>query len=277
MVRVLGPEIEERKRRLKEAGANYAGKPNDVLSWLIDGAPSGLEQTTESLALRMLNVNFMGIHSTSVSFAHELYYLASEPRYTEILRSEVEEYLGSPGDGDLSRWTEANLENCQKLDSFMKESVRISGIGAIGVPRKALVECTLADGSVIPPGTIVSIAAGPTQVDDANYTNAKQFDGLRFASMREQATSSEAGISAEEDARLRLTGAGPTFLIFGGGRHLCPGRFFAAIELKCLMAYLVIHYDVKTVEDGVRPPDEWVGPICSPAKDAKILFRRRQI
>jgi len=66
MIRLLGPEIEVRKRRYNESGVDYADKPNDMLSWVMELATRGTEQTTGALALRMLNVNFMAIHSTYV-------------------------------------------------------------------------------------------------------------------------------------------------------------------------------------------------------------------
>lgn len=233
--------------------------------------------------------------------------------YVNILRSEVEANLGVQNE-DMD-WSEESLEKCYKLDSFLKESIRLTGIGArtciplyssvsdpqstlVSLPRKAMVSYTLPDGSIIPPGTIISIAAAATQLDDANYERAQEFDGFRFSSLREQNSArKDSSRSVGDDARHRLSGAGPNFLIFGGGKHLwsvhiharllpitpahvtdlySPGRFFSALELKCMMAYLLLHYDVKTIDEGVRPDNEWFGPICSPARDAKVLFRRRQ-
>jgi cytochrome P450 len=34
-------------------------------------------------------------------------------------------------------------------------------------------------------------------------------------------------------------------LYFGHGKHACPGRFFAATELRLLLAHLVTHYDLR--------------------------------
>ncbi|KAJ7678862.1 hypothetical protein DFH06DRAFT_974719 [Mycena polygramma] len=79
---------------------------------------------------------------------------------------------------------------------------------------------------------------------------------------------------SDDDWKYRLTGTSPHCLSFGGGRHICPGRFFASLELKCLVAYLVLNYDVKTPVAGNRPPDEWFGPTSNPARNAEILFRR---
>ena len=55
-----------------------------------------------------------------------------------------------------------------------------------------------------------------------------------------------------------------------------PGRFFAANELKCMMAHVVEAYDVK-LEDGGRIPQPEVHTYnISPNRMAKVMFRRRQ-
>lgn len=43
------------------------------------------------------------------------------------------------------------------------------------------------------------------------------------------------------------------FMHFGYGRHACPGRFFAANEIKLIMARLLVEYDLK-MPDGVTEP-----------------------
>ena len=55
-----------------------------------------------------------------------------------------------------------------------------------------------------------------------------------------------------------------------------PGRFFAAMELKAMVAHLILNYDVKLENEGVRPPDTWLGAYCVPNQKAKMLFRKRQ-
>lgn len=54
-----------------------------------------------------------------------------------------------------------------------------------------------------------------------------------------------------------------------------PGRFFAANELKAMMAHLVLNYDVKFEEEGVRPPNQWFGLTFVPDPTANVLFRKR--
>ncbi|TFY80428.1 hypothetical protein EWM64_g3587 [Hericium alpestre] len=139
---------------------------------------------------------------------------------------------------------------------------------------------TFRDGTVIPEGTTVAVAQTATHRDEAYYQNASDFDAFRFLRLRETA----AGKQREDvddaqgeggDWRHRLTGTGLGFLPFGGGRHACPGRFFAALELKCMMAYVLLRYDVKMADEGIRPRDQWFGPLCIPGGHANVLFRRR--
>ena len=55
-----------------------------------------------------------------------------------------------------------------------------------------------------------------------------------------------------------------------------PGRFFAANELKTMMAYLVLNYDVKFAEEGKRPANIRFGPADLPSHSAQVLFRKRR-
>ena len=59
---------------------------------------------------------------------------------------------------------------------------------------------------------------------------------------------------------------------------LCsPGRFFAANELKAMMAHIVLNYDIKFEKEGVRPPNQWLGTVVLPNPTAKVLFRKRHM
>jgi len=65
-------------------------------------------------------------------------------------------------------------------------------------------------------------------------------------------------------------------LAFGYGKHACPGRFFAANELKAMLCYVVMNYDVKLEGDSkVRPENMYMGASVSPNPFAKVMFRRR--
>ena len=56
-----------------------------------------------------------------------------------------------------------------------------------------------------------------------------------------------------------------------------PGRFFAANELKALLAYLVLNYDMKLGGDGKRPASIFYGTNVIPSPTGQVLFRKRQV
>ena len=60
---------------------------------------------------------------------------------------------------------------------------------------------------------------------------------------------------------------------FGHGRHACPGRFFAALEMKLLLVYVVMNYDVRVI--GKRPDNFVMGGTILPPMKAKIGVKRR--
>ena len=55
-----------------------------------------------------------------------------------------------------------------------------------------------------------------------------------------------------------------------------PGRFFAVNELKAMMVHILLNYDVKLEDEGVRPPNEINGLRLAPNREAKVLFRKRR-
>jgi len=59
-------------------------------------------------------------------------------------------------------------------------------------------------------------------------------------------------------------------------RRSCPGRFFAAVEVKAMLAHVITTYDIKFEGDStVRPLNEYFGHVSSPNEKAKLLMRKR--
>ena len=56
-----------------------------------------------------------------------------------------------------------------------------------------------------------------------------------------------------------------------------PGRFLAASELKTMMAHILMNYDVKLEQEGVRPPNMHLAHNRLPNRKAKVLFRKRAV
>ena len=56
-----------------------------------------------------------------------------------------------------------------------------------------------------------------------------------------------------------------------------PGRFFAANELKAMLAYIVLNYDLKlTSADATRPANVYFANTVLPNQTGQVMFRKRQ-
>ncbi len=64
-------------------------------------------------------------------------------------------------------------------------------------------------------------------------------------------------------------------LAFGLGRHACPGRFFAANEIKLILSRLLLDFDIK-MPDGIteRYTNVSLANTLNPRPDAALLFKR---
>ena len=56
-----------------------------------------------------------------------------------------------------------------------------------------------------------------------------------------------------------------------------PGRFFAANELKALLAFIVINYDFKPARDGPPPTNIYFAENVIPDPTVQLMFRRRRV
>lgn len=127
----------------------------------------------------------------------------------------------------------------------------------------------LSDGTHLPAGTRVLAPQAGISVDEQFFHSAEEFDALRFYHMRQQ--------SAEASSRWQFTSLGDTNLNFGAGKHACPGRFFAGNEIKLILAFFLINYDVRLKEGEERPKPMAMVMTKGPDANAEFEFRRRQL
>ncbi|KAF8454425.1 cytochrome P450 [Kalaharituber pfeilii] len=270
-IRLLGPMIEERKRRANEEGRNWKGRPEDLLQWVIEGAPPG-EQNLKAHVKRLMELNMAGLHTTVNTLYQALFWLVMYPEYIPELRQEMESVIGEFG------WNKASFSKMLKLDSFMKESHRLHGPSVAIMGRKVLGDgFTFSNGLYLPPGVTVGV---PETIhrDEVEYgPNAKEFDGFRFSRPVEDAA---AGVNGEKEEsgssrvkRKYFVTTSLNYLRFGHGHGSCPGRFYAAHELKILICLFLMNYDLR-LEDVPKPIYFLIHRV--PDMSARISIRRRK-
>lgn len=258
----LGPMVKERLVEADEHGSDWPDRPNDLISWLLETA-QGYQRTVHDIVLRILAINFAAIHTSTMSFTQALYDLATQPDYVAEMREEAENVIREYG------WTKAAMQHMRKIDSFLKESQRLNSVGSVQMLRKTLKDWTLSDGTVIPTGSFVGVASDPMNREKSAFEDSNTFKGFRFSEMRD-------GDGELDSIKHQMVALTLDTIVFGHGRHACPGRFFAVNELKAIFAYCILHYDVQ-LEGGSmeRPKNIKYEANMAPNMKAKVMFRKR--
>jgi len=204
--------------------------------------------------------------------------LAEYPEHAQTLREEVQEIIDREG------WTYAAITKMVKVDSFIKESQRLNPGGCsasfhtppatynspppflptVSMARIVREPFTFSDGTYVPKGTFIAVPSYAIHLDESNYPDPTSFVPSRFL---DKAKKENTGYKVD------MTATSPDFLEFGHGRHACPGRFFAATELKLMLALIVMKFDVKL--EGPRPENLWFVVACMPNPKGEVLFRKR--
>jgi hypothetical protein len=234
---------------------------------------------------RCCTVSFASINTTTNALCFIVLDLAARPEYTQPLREEIEEVIREDNvqedENGVLRLKQASLNKLWKLDSFMKESSRLSKNGITNL-RLVQQPITLSTGHRLPKGTRIafdtrSVHMSPrTQTFSPEYNPPEnkpptEFDGFRFYRLRKMA--------GKENLHRFVTSSTES-LTWGYGDHACPGRFFADYELKVLLVELLRKWDfrvkdpLKTNSETLRKMHELVVVV---PRDAEVELRRRKL
>ncbi|MCJ1454187.1 hypothetical protein MMC28_004538 [Mycoblastus sanguinarius] len=228
MHRFLAPVVQSRL----EARANLekqANEPVDCMQWLIDTSPKKQPWTVTRAVDEVLAVWFSSVPQLSMTASYTLYELAAHPDFCSLLRTES----GSLAYGNFKTCAEGLV----LMDSFIKECVRINPIDAISCRRKVLSPFEFSDGTRLSPGDWACVPQQAMWLDPKNFPNPHRFDPSRFAATNDRPSS-------------QLTEVSETWVLWGYGRTACPGRFFATVLIKLLLANILLRYDLKIPEIG---------------------------
>ncbi|KAI1080681.1 ent-kaurene oxidase [Whalleya microplaca] len=256
---MVTPIIEERLRDSEVPGYE---KPDDFCQWMLDALPEDQKRNYYIQGQIQLLLSAASIHTTSNLITDCVYDLALHQDMQEILREEAYDVLS----GDEGWERKETMTKLKKMDSFIKESQRLSG-NVTSFIRKVMKPVDLSDGTHLPAGTNLLTPLAGIAVDERYYTDPEVFDGLRFWKLRQR--------SEEAANRWQFTSIGDTSQNFGLGKNACPGRFFAGSEIKMILAYLILNYDLKFKDGETRPKPNMFMMQKSPNTNAEVLFKRR--
>lgn len=223
---ILMPEVAARRKARFEA--RQAGVPfetQDAVGWFEDMA-DGRPYDHVSAQLRLATA---AIHTTSSTMVIIMYDLLRNPHLLDPLRAEIVQAIREDGG-----WKKTTLYKLRLLDSVMRESMRVTTPSPFSMRRQAHKALTLSDGTKIPKGAYFMVSCVHL-LDPANCgPEGDRFDGYRFYNLRQE---------PGHESRWQFVTTGTDNMRFGHGTHACPGRFFAANEIKIVMAHLLLKYD----------------------------------
>jgi len=197
------------------------------------------------------------------------YTLGAMPEIIPEIREEIRSVLNEYG-----TFTTQALQKMKKLDSFLREVMRMHPLGYSSFQRKVLKTFTLSTGQVIPAGCLIEVPVIGINFDDEVVENPEKFDAFRSYRAREL-EGLEGSEKASAGASNQFVSVSPSNLLFGYGRHACPGRFFAANEIKMIVSRAVLDYDMK-MSDGSRErySNLSFGGQSIPDPSKMLLFKR---
>ncbi|KAF2109357.1 cytochrome P450 [Lophiotrema nucula] len=238
-------------------------QPQDSLQWIINAAPNGKEREPDRLMLRVLHLNVTAVHTTSVTFLNCMFDLAYRPEIIPELREEVVKAVSAFG------WTKKGLNEMKKIDSFMVESQRVTPMSSTQMTRGVLKDITLSDGTTLPAGSWVFAPMEAMYHDPTLFPDPERFDHLRSWRKRGGDSPNEAV------GRHQFVSTSASRISFGHGNAACPGRFFAANEIKMMLAHVLLRYDV-VLEHHEPPKPRWYDRTRIPNLGARVLFKARE-
>ncbi|EWG50710.1 hypothetical protein FVEG_09850 [Fusarium verticillioides 7600] len=248
-------------RERQEKGGNLEDPPT-MLDHLSNGRNEHIRDDVELQLLHQMTLIAVGTVTTFSSTTQAIYDLVAHPEYIPILREEVESV---PRD-ENGNFTKESTVAMDKLDSFLKESQRFNSPDLTTFQRAAIADMTLPDGTFVPKGTKLEINTCSIHKDHELYENPEEFNGLRFHEWRKE---------PGKEKKYMYSSSGTDDLSWGFGRHACPGRYLSAINIKLIMAELLINYDIKLPDGVSRPENIEFEVLCSPEPDFEILFKDR--
>ncbi|XP_014561396.1 hypothetical protein COCVIDRAFT_33745 [Bipolaris victoriae FI3] len=236
----------------------------DCIQWLMDTSPKNALKTPERIVHELMAIWFGSVHPVAVTVTVAIEDLCLHPEYVEPLRAECTAQYA-----DFER-TGTGLA---LLDSFIKESARITPVESQSTRRSALEPFTLKDGTHVDVGDWICTPAHAVMMNPVDYPKPDTFSGFRFANP-ELVKSLENGDSLSnilQKQPTKLTDVGITYHVWGTGRTTCPGRFYASVLMKTILGQILLNYNFELMNPKAKRVFSWRSAIV-PNPSTKVVF-----
>lgn len=129
----------------------------------------------------------------------------------------------------------------------------------------------LSDGLTLPTNTYVCV------VHTASIgRESEPFDGFRYSKKRDGGGCGVEGARSSSSTRDQYSSTDRDHNTFGHGRYACPGRFIAAVEIKMVLAEMLLRYDVKFIGGEGRPKNMQFAELGFQDPRVRVFVRERR-
>ncbi|KAK8087840.1 P450 monooxygenase [Apiospora hydei] len=253
--------------------------PSDYIQWAIDHAvqKGGLESReleSRVIATRFAILCFAAIQSSVITLTNAVFDIASSPDCVSFLDTMRREVLNETASATTAApsWSRAMMARLTHVDSALRESLRLNGFIERGIMKMVVAPggVTLPGGSHIPRGTKVGISGWSVHHDNDIYSKATTYDAFRFAK-GSASGKSDGNVNNKPQA---LINTSDHFMGFSHGSHACPGRFFAANQMKIALGHIALRYEIEPIPE--RPKNQWFFGHIAPPLGNTLRVRRRK-
>lgn len=205
--------------------------PTDISSWIIksqnDAVDATKRQTQRSIENDSILLILAGSDTAASAITNAIFYLTRDPASLAKLRAQI----AALPDRSLK-----SLATVRYLDHVINETLRLKPPAIEGLVRETPAQgITLPDdGTFIPGGTVVSIPPWTLHRDTRFWgADAAEFRSERFEG-------------------LDLTSETVPFIPFTRGTYTCPGKQLAYMEMRGVIAAVVMNFDLTFAEGQVE-------------------------
>jgi cytochrome P450 len=212
------------RQRLAEQPALREQPTNLIEAMVAAREREGSDITDGDVSGNVLTMLLAGEDTTANTLAWMIWLLHRHPEAAQRASAEVRGLLG---DATLPLRHE-QLAELDFVEACAHETMRLKPVAPLNIQQ--VVRDTEAGGVALPAGTMVMCLMRPAAVDEKHFPDAQAFRPERWL----------AGPSATSSRRVAMP--------FGAGPRICPGRYLALAEMKMLIAMLLAHFDIESVD-----------------------------